>query len=169
MKKTLLVIAFAFFSVFTAQAQWYIGGSANANFNKEIKTFTIAPDVGYCFADTPFFVACAFEYEGAFMNEEGYTHALTISPYIRYNICDISERFSLFTDFVFDFDALDFYSFDIGLYPGVSFDLTEHWSAEFNLGFLGYEWEKGADNKSSQYMVLSIETVAPSFGFYYSF
>lgn len=169
MKKFFLVIVFVFFGVLTTQAQWYIGGSANASLNKDFKSFTIAPDFGYYMSNAPFAIGCAVEYEGALQKGEDYYHALTLSPYFRYDICDIGERFSLFTDLIFDFDVLEFSFFDIGLCPGISFDLTEHWSAEFNLGFLGYEWEKVSDDKPSQNIVLNFETVAPSFGIFYSF
>ena len=169
MKKTILTIAFAFIGIFSLQAQWYIGGSASANVNKGTQAFSIAPDVGYCFANTPFSLACAIEYEGIFQAGEAYEHALTVSPYFRTNICDIGERFSLFVDLFSDIDMLEFQSFDIGLSPGISFDLTEHWSAEFSVGILGYEWERVPDDKPNQSISFGFETAAPSFGLYYSF
>ena len=61
MKKALIILAFALFSVFTAQAQIWIGGAVNASFSKETKTLSIAPDVGYCIPSTPFSIACAVE------------------------------------------------------------------------------------------------------------
>ena len=169
MKKLFLVTALVFVGVLTARAQMWIGGSVNASIQKESQTFTVAPDVGYYFSDLPFAIACAVEYGGTFQKGEGYTHSLTVSPYFRYDICEIGERFSLFTDLLSDFDALEFSFFDIGLYPGVSFDLTEHWSAEFYLGFFGYEWELVPGDESEQRFVLDFKTAAPSFGIYYSF
>ena len=169
MKKLLLIIAFAFFGIFTAHAQWYIGGSVSAAINKESQTFSIAPDVGYSFPNAPFSVACALEYGGEFSKVEGYTHSLTVSPYCRYNICDIGERYSFFMDLFTDIDALELSYFDIGLCPGVSFDLTDHWSAEFSVGILGYEWEQVPYDKPVQSFVFGFETAAPSFGIYYSF
>ena len=169
MKKLLFSIIFAFIGIFTAQAQWYIGGSVNAAMTKESQAFSIAPDVGYSFTNAPFSIACALEYGGEFSKDDGYTHSLTVSPYFRYDICDIGERFSLFTDLIFDIDALELSFFDVMLCPGVSFDLTEHWSAEFSIGVLGYEWEKVPDDKPIHSVVLGFETVAPSFGINYSF
>ena len=161
MKKIFLVIAFAFLGVFTAQAQWYIGGGLNANLGKENKTFTLAPDAGYCFENAPLSLGCALEYEGTLTSGDAYSHSLTVSPYLRYTLCDIGERFSFFTDLVADVDVLQPGWFDVGLSPGGTFDITEHWSAEFSAGFLGYDEE--------QKFVLRFETVAPSFKFYYSF
>ena len=91
-----------------------------------------------------------------------------IRPF-RYDICDLNERFSLFADLYSDFDVLDFGFFDIGLSPGISFDLTEHWSAEFSVGLLEYNWERVPDEKPSQTFQFFFETVAPSFGIYYNF
>ena len=169
MKKALIILAFALFSVFTAQAQIWIGGAVNASFSKETKTFSIAPDVGYCIPSTPFSIACAVEYGGTFQQDEAYSQSLTLSPYFRYDICDLNERFSLFADLYSDFEVLEFGSFDIGLSPGISFDLTEHWSAEFSFGLLEYDWERIPDEKPSQTFQFFFETVAPSFGIYYNF
>ena len=169
MKKILLVFAFAFIGIFTAQAQWYIGGGLKANFGKDVKTFTLAPDAGYCFENAPLSLGCAVEYEGTRKIGEAFSHSLTVSPYLRYTICEIGERFSFFIDLTADIDALQLGSFDIGLSPGVSFDLTECWSAEFSAGFLGYEWEKVSDDKPLQKFVLNFETGAPSFSIYYNF
>lgn len=169
MKKTLLTIAFIVATFVTAHAQVWLGGNVSAQLNKDTKTFTIAPDVGYCFPNSPFSVACAFEYEGSFINEEGYSHALTVSPYVRYNICDISERFTLFVDLSSDIDVLEFGLLNVGLGPGVSFDVTDHWSAEFSMGFLGYKREQAEDNNIKHSFNLELELAAPSFGIYYNF
>ena len=169
MKKLLFILTFTFITAITAQAQMWLGGSANINANKEIQTFTIAPDVGYCFPNTPFSIACAIEYGGTFQSGEAYSHSLTVSPYFRYDICGLGERFSLFVDLISDIDALELGFFDIGLSPGVSFNLTEHWSAEFSYGFLGYEWERVSDDTIDQQFVLNFATAAASFGIYYNF
>ena len=169
MKKTLLTLIFVVAAITITQAQVWIGGSVNAQLNKDFKSFTIAPDVGYCFANSPFSIACAVEYGGTFQKGEAYTHSLIVSPYCRYNICDISERFSLFSDLVFDCDVLELSFFDIMLCPGISFDLTEHWSAEFSVGLLGYEWERVSSDIIEHRFVLDFATVAPSFGIYYNF
>jgi hypothetical protein len=169
MKRLLFTIVFIFIGIFTVHAQWYIGGSVNAAINKESQAFSIAPDVGYSFTNAPLSIACALEYGGEFSKDNGYTHSLTVSPYFRYEICDIGERFSLFLDLCSDIDALELSYFDIGLSPGISFDLTEHWSAEFSLGLLEYKWEKVPDDKPTHNIEFGFKTAAPSFGIYYSF
>ena len=169
MKKALIILAFTLLGVFTAQAQIWLGGSVNASLNKDVKTFSIAPDLGYSIPNTPFSIACTVEYSGTLQQGEAYTHALTVSPGFRYDICDINERFSIFVDLFSDIDALEFSFFNIGLSPGISFDLTEHWSAEFSFGFLGYEWEQALDDKANGRFVLDFATAVPSFGIYYNF
>jgi len=169
MKNILLAAVFTFIGIFTAQAQWYIGGGVKASFQKESQSFTLAPNGGFSFENVPLSLGCAIEYGGTRKIGEAFSHSLTVSPYLRYTICEIGERFSFFIDLTADIDALQLGSFDIGLSPGVSFDLTECWSAEFSAGFLGYEWEKVSDDKPLQKFVLNFETVAPSFSIYYNF
>lgn len=169
MKKRLLTLIIALFGVLSVQAQIWIGGSANATLGKELKTFSIAPDVGYCIPNTPFSIACAVEYAGTLQNGEDYCHSVTISPYFRYDICEIGERFSLFVDLVSDFDALEFSTFDIGLSPGVSFNITDHWSAEFSYGFVGYNWERLSEQEIGHGLELNFKASAAEFGIYYSF
>lgn len=169
MKKILLTFAFVIAAFVSARAQFYIGGNLNAKLNKETKTFTIAPDVGYSFPNAPFSVACAVEYGGTIPKDEAYQHSLTLSPYVRYNICDMGERFTLVVDLSSDIDVLDFGLLEVGLNPGVSFDVSDHWSAEFSMGFLGYKREEAEDRSTKHSFELKLELAAPSFSFYYSF
>ena len=169
MKKLLLLLAIVITASFSAKAQVWIGGSVSGFFNKEAQTFSVAPDVGYAFPNTPFSVACAIEYQGSYLNGEGYSHELTVSPYFRYNICDIGERFTMFVDLVSDIEVLDFSFFDIGLSPGISFDLTEHWSAEFSYGFVGYQRELGEDDTVEHSFTLDLKAATAEFGIYYNF
>lgn len=169
MKKGVIILAFALFGVFTAQAQIWIGCAVNASFNKEIKTFSIAPDVGYCIPSTPFSIACAVEYGGAFQPDKTHTHSLSVSPYFRYDICEIGELFSLFVDLISNIDVLEFGLLDVGLCPGVSFDITDHWSTEFSIGFLGFNREQAEDKSTKHSFELELKLAAPSFGIYYNF
>ena len=89
MKRLLFTTVFAFIGIFTLQAQWFLGGSASAAINKEAKSFSVAPDVGYSISNTPISIACAIEYGGNFSKDEGYTQTLTVSPYLRYDICQM--------------------------------------------------------------------------------
>ena len=169
MRKFLLTLAFVFAAIVSLNAQVWIGGSVNATLNKETKTFNIAPDVGYCFSNVPLSIACAIEYEGSFEIGQAYAHSLTVSPYLRYDICNIEERFFLFVDLTADIDALEFSTFDIGLSPGVSFNISDHWSAEFSYGFVGYNWERLSEQEISHGLELNFKASAAEFGIYYNF
>ena len=170
MKKLVLTFVTVLASVFSLQAQIWLGGSVKARMgNKEAKTFTIAPDVGYSFSNTPFSIACSLEYGGTISKDEPYSHSLTVSPYFRYDICDIDEHFTLFVDLSTDIDVLEFSSFDVGLSPGVTFDVSEHWSAEFSIGLLEYDWERVPGEKPKQSFKIDFKALAPSFGLCYNF
>jgi opacity protein-like surface antigen len=168
MKKGLLTVIFII-AACTTHAQVCIGGSVNAQLSKDSKTFSIAPDVGYSFPNTPFSVACTIEYEGSFLNGKGYSHTLTLSPYFRYSICDIEGRFSPFIDLTTNIDALKASFFNIGLTPGVSFNLTKHWSAEFSYGFLGYRWKRLPEQENEHRFELDFKAATAEFGIYYNF
>lgn len=169
MKKAFFAIVFAFIGIITAQAQWYIGGSINGNLGKETKTLNMVPDVGYYFSDNSFALGCEFEYNLSFLEGEGTSHSLDISPYGTLDICDISERFSLFLDIITSFDALSFNYFEIGLSPGVAFSLTEHWEAVFNFGYIGYLWEHVPDGKANHNFVMDYKPSAGMFRMHYYF
>lgn len=169
MKKAVFILIIVLAGVFSAQAQVWVGGSVSARLSKDSQSFSIAPDVGYDFSNVPFSIGCSVEYGGTFQSNEAYSQYLILGPFFRYSVCDLNERFSLFVDLYSDFDVLEFGIFDVGLSPGISFDLSEHWSAEFSFGLLEYDWEQIPDEKPSQTFGFSFEAVAPSFGLYYSF
>lgn len=121
MKNIFLAAVFTFIGIFTAQAQWYIGGGVKASFQKESQSFTLAPDGGYSFENVPLSLGCAIEYGGTRKIGEAFSHSLTVSPYLRYTICEIGERFSFFTDLTADIDALQRYAF-CRLYANPIFD-----------------------------------------------
>lgn len=167
MKKVLLSFIIVLAGLLDAQAQIWVGGSVDMRLDKEAKSFSISPDVGYSFPNTPLAIACALEYGGTYQTGNACTHSLIISPYLHYDICDIGEYFSLYVDLVSDIDVLEFSSFDVGLNPGIAFDLTEHWSAEFGIGFLGFQSTKG--DTIEQSFVADFAPVASSFSVYYEF
>lgn len=180
MKKLFLVLALAFVGIFTANAQVWIGGSANANINNAGTAFGIAPEVGYSFTGTPWTVAAAVSYN--YMDIKGVSpefgqynpHFFVISPYVRYSICNI-EKFALFMDLQGDFalqsdQGPDKGGYRVGLWPGIAWMATKHWTAAFRFAFLGYNHcayfhETGYGDG----FVMKFATSAPSFGLYYNF
>ena len=164
MKKSLLVIL-ALFAVMTVKAQWYVGGGFSAEFFENYNALNICPDFGYTFENVPFTIGISPEFDfqqDKFHGDSFQVETISLSPYLRYYFYEI-DRFSLFTDLIGSVRVFGDNGWDIGLSSGVSFDLTEHWSAEFCYGWIGYEQyeEKGF----SVLMDASTAKVA----FYYNF
>ena len=104
---------FCFAGIFTANAQVWIGGSTSVFAGKNHAKFTIAPEVGYSFPNTKWTIAVGANYAMDYTKytdifntvHKDYTHALILSPYVRYSICNI-EKFAMFLDLTGDFDVL---------------------------------------------------------------
>ena len=140
MKKTLLVILVLFAAV-TAKAQWYVGCSLNGEFLDSYNNLNINPDFGYTFENAPIALGLATSFgfrQEKLLDERFHLDAIYVTPYLRYYFYEI-DRFSFFTDLIGDIGAFGDHGWDVGLTAGVTFDLTEHWSAEFNYGWIGYE------------------------------
>lgn len=164
MKKTLLLLAVLFVAM-TAKAQWYVGGSINANLFESYNSLVFSPDFGYTFEEAPIGVglttSLAF-YQNRLDGDRFSLDNIAVSPYLRYYCYDI-ERFGFFVDLAGDFYVYGDSGFDVGFMPGVSFNLTEHWSAEFSYGWIGYEQydEKGFS--------IQMDASTSKLSFYYNF
>ncbi len=164
----------------TTQAQVWLGGSVNFNSSTESTTyqvegvdmdvdnttsFILAPEVGYSFGDCSVALALGYGQEKAKLSGEylGVNYdgviknsALLVSPYFRYNVCNV-EKFTFFLDACADFALVKSgfgsvsvgttteeiegdsnWSHQFGVKPGVAFHPTEKWAAVFHCGFLGY-------------------------------
>ena len=164
MKKTILVIL-VLFAAMTAKAQWYVGGGINGELFESHKTMSLNPDFGYTLKNAPFGFGLASLFYFQQAEPDGNPlrlDVICISPYFRYYFYEI-ERFYFFTDMVCDVNVFGEFGWDVGLLAGVSFNITEHWSAEFNYGWIGYEQfeEKGIS------FLMDASTVR--FAFYYNF
>lgn len=174
MKKTVLILVIALVSIFTANAQVWIGGSTNVSINKDVQNIAITPEIGYSFKDSPWTIAMGvktiYENDGNNSNiSEDWD--LFFSPYIRYSICSI-EKFVLFMDLTgdFGFSNTNFHAdkrgYRIGLQPGIAWMATKHWTAAFRFAFIGYNHCLYYGNEGFN---LSFATSAPGFGLYYNF
>ncbi|MGP1446430.1 MAG: outer membrane beta-barrel protein [Candidatus Limimorpha sp.] len=116
---------------------------------------------------------------------------LIISPFMRRNALTI-DRLSFFMDFGFDYAVLDnkingsvmpahshgviqtfidsknSSGFQVGLSPGVAFNITDKWSALFKCGFLGYS-DGGYTGFNEEGFHFNLSTRQSSFGMYYRF
>lgn len=178
MKKLFLTLALALAGIFTANAQVWIGGSTNGTFNKEISKFEIAPEIGYSFESVPLTIAVGAHYGYLKEKTTGLdlsVNYITLSPYLRYSICNI-EKFGFFLDLTGDFGLKDCEGYRVGLQPGIAWMPTQHWTAAFRCGFIGYNQLEGFEllnGGSSVYgdkgFNFGFAAAAPTFGLYYNF
>ena len=165
MKKLFLTLVLAFTGIFAANAQLWIGGSAGAAFVKNYSTFTIAPEIGYSFNNTPLSVAVEVDYAFAKYKDAKAEHELILKPYLRCNLAKI-EKFSVFMDLTGDFGVVNNKGYAISLRPGVAWMATKHWTAAFRFAFMQYD--HGFYHLDNGFY-LDCAAMAPQFGLYYNF
>ena len=162
MKKVLLTLVIALTGIFTANAQVWLGGSVSGAFTKDASAIEVAPELGYSLTNVPLTFACAADYAYVKAGESAW--AMTLTPYVRYTVAKV-EKFSVALDALCEFGVKNVDGFKTGIRPIVAWMATEHWTAAFSVGFLGYDkmnYNQGA-------FVLDFETAAPRFGLYYNF
>ena len=165
MKKLFLTLALAFVGIMSANAQLWMGGAVSANFTKNVTAFTLAPEVGYSFAETPFTIAAEVDYTFEKYKELDAAHELVLKPYFRCSLAEI-EKFGLFLDLTGDFGVVNKKGYAISLRPGVAWMATEHWTAAFRFAFL--QFDHGMYHAENG-VYLDGATLAPQFGLYYNF
>lgn len=162
MKKLVLVIAFVFAGFMTANAQLWLGGSANVSV-KDGYAFSISPEVGYSFEDSPLSIAAQLNFlMGG--DSDGSYWGLVASPYVRCNLATI-EKFNFFLDATGDF-YIPNGGWRAGVQPGVAWNATEHWTAAARIGFLGYNKCPFLGNEGFQ---LTFASKLPAIYLYYNF
>ena len=164
MKKLFLTLALAF-GMFAANAQVWLGGSANAQFKDGFR-LSVAPEIGYSFNDSPISIATSLNF---ILGGSNGTTAweLIASPYVRCNLASI-EKFNFFLDLTGDFCVPDFKEFGwrVGLQPGIAWMATEHWTAAARIGFIGYNKCAFFDGEG---FVVDFAAAIPTIGLYYNF
>lgn len=142
MKKLFLTLALAFIGFLTANAQIWIGGSAN--FNGSNKNIKLLPEIGYSIPNTRVTFAAAADCRYNFSSED---YGVMLSPYFRCRITSI-EKFALFMDLTGDFGLGGFDGYRVGLQPGIAWMATKHWTAAFRFAFIGYNTVEGYNDKN---------------------
>ena len=164
MKKLFLVLALAFAGIFTANAQVWVGGGLGAQIEKTHTSLTLAPEVGYAF-NNHWQLALGAGYTFNKTDGAPTTNQLSLEPYVRYVATTIGDKFSLFFDLTGDFGMIDASGWATTLRPGIAWMATEHWTAAFRFGFLGYDHGfYGADG-----FYLNCDLAAPQIRLYYNF
>ena len=171
MKKLFLTLALAFAGIFAANAQVWVGGGLGASIQKNEMSFAIAPEVGYAINDQ-WQVALGAGY-GFYQTKldvlgepiTNTTNTLALQPYVRYVAASI-EKFSLFFDLCGDFGLLDdARDYAVTIQPGIAWMATQHWTAAFRFGKVGYDHNfYGTDG-----FLLGADLAAPQIRLYYNF
>ncbi len=169
MKKLFLIAIFALAGIFTANAQVWLGGSANGFANKSDMRITVVPEIGYNFSGTPWAVATGAEFSYDKYKTQDAHFQFALNPYVRYTITHV-EKFAFFADLAGDFTISGYnnvFDYRIALQPGVAFNPTEQWTATFRLGMISYN-DKGIFGPYEGFY-FGFAAAVPSFGLYYNF
>lgn len=172
MKRLFLVLVLAFAGIFTANAQVWVGGGLGANIQKNYTNLSIAPEVGYAI-NNQWQVALGAGYQFTQTKVDvlgetltANTNKLALQPYVRYVATTIGEKFSLFVDLCGDFGLLDdTRDYAVTLQPGIAWMATDHWTAAFRFGKVGYDHNfYGTDG-----FLMNCDLAAPQIRLYYNF
>lgn len=178
-KKTILAaLALAAGMAFTTEASaqkkqelngWWLGGRVSYWHDKvnsvKSNSFAIAPEVGYDFDDRWSLAGViGYNYDKA---GSASTNVFVIEPYARYKFVR-QDRFSLFVDGGFGFAVGDADGFKIGLTPGMSYRVSDHFSLLASTGFLGYKKDY-YNNGGGKGFGFDLSSQNLKFGFIYAF
>lgn len=141
MRKFLLTAMIVFVSFFSAKAQFWLGGSLDFLTNDAYSSFTVAPEIGYGFSNSPWSVAVSLDYSTVHVYKYGgdkISRAFALAPFARYNLKQI-KNITFFVDTAFE---MMFYGGSnakrFGFHPGALFKPTDHWAIGLHVGFVGY-------------------------------
>ena len=171
MKKLFLVLAFAFAGIFAANAQVWVGGGLGASIQKNHTSLSLAPEVGYAINNQwQIALGAGYGFNQTKVDVLGETvtnntNTLALQPYVRYVATTIG-KFSLFFDLCGDFGLLDdARDYAVTLQPGIAWMATDHWTAAFRFGKVGYDHNfYGTDG-----FLLNCDLAAPQIRLYYNF
>lgn len=141
MKKLFLTFAFAVCAL-AMNAQLYVGGEVGAwrDHKANYTTFYVQPEVGYNL-NSQWAVGLELGYRYNY-NNGAKTNVFGLAPYARYTYAKLGPV-NLFLDGGLSYYAADRAgdpkSFEIGLKPGASINLTDKLSFVTHVGFLGYK------------------------------
>ena len=171
MKKLFLVLALAFAGIFTANAQVWVGGGLGASIQKNHTSLSLAPEVGYAINNQwQVALGTGYGFNQTKVDVLGETvtnntNTLALQPYVRYVATTIG-KFSLFFDLCGDFGLLDdAREYAVTLQPGIAWMATDHWTAAFRFGKVGYDHNfYGTDG-----FLMNCDLAAPQIRLYYNF
>ena len=171
MKKVILTLVLAFAGILAANAQVWVGGGLGASIQKNHTSLSIAPEVGYAINNHwQVALGAGYTFDQTKVDVLGETittntNMLALQPYVRYVAASI-EKFSLFFDLCGDFGLLDdARDYAVTIQPGIAWMATEHWTAAFRFGKVGYDHNfYGTDG-----FLMNCDLAAPQIRLYYNF
>ena len=170
MKKMILAALVAVASL-SANAQVWVGGGLGASIQKNHTSLSIAPEIGYAINDQwQVALGAGYGFNQTKVDVLGETittntNTLALQPYVRYVATTIG-KFSLFFDLCGDFGLLDdARDYAVTLQPGIAWMATDHWTAAFRFGKVGYDHNfYGTDG-----FLMNCDLAAPQIRLYYNF
>lgn len=171
MKKLFLTLALAFAGILAANAQVWVGGGLGASIQKNHTSLAIAPEVGYAINDQwQVALGAGYGFNQTKVDVLGETittntNTLALQPYVRY-VATTVGKFSLFFDLCGDFGLLDdAREYAVTVQPGIAWMATDHWTAAFRFGKVGYDHNfYGTDG-----FLMNCDLAAPQIRLYYNF
>ena len=174
--KKIAVLCLILMSALAVKAQVYVGGAVGFWHNDDLDatSFEISPEVGYNINEN-WAIGATLGFAHEKVSKEGIkvkANAFAFAPYARFTFFE-SKVVRLFIDggmcvSTYKMKGFDSESgFEIGLKPGISLKLSEHFNFVTKYGFLGYRDEylgKGSDGYG---FALSSEDL--TIGFHYEF
>lgn len=177
MKKIILFIFIAIATLSVKAQGVYTGGSLGVwhNDDADRTSITIAPEVGYNFNEK-WSLGVALDYTHETLkitdSKKATINKFAIAPYVRYSYFE-KGIVRLFLDGGFGIATVKYgdsksneNGFNVGITPGLSIKLAEHFNFITKVGFLGYQ-EDYFEEGSAFGFKLSSENL--TFGFHYEF
>ena len=167
MKKIILTLIASLLLGIPAMAQWCVGGSINygASYKEHTHSINIKPDVSYTFGNVCVGASLTIElfYDQSNPNP---TQSYGISPYVQYYVFSVGPVSLYFEGGVgilnTQYSEGPAWRFTPYINPGLSVELTEHWSVMGYLGRLEYD-------TYNQYLAFGLEASNFGVGVYYTF
>ena len=148
MKKIVISIIALATAAFSANAQWYAGGSLSFGFesSKGISTasFSIAPEGGYKLSDkcSIGLILGISTASATSSDEKSGVFTWDLSPYFRCNFVKFGPV-ALFGETVATFGTFcSEFAWGIGIQPGLTVDINDKWAFVSRIGRLGYVGSK---------------------------
>lgn len=168
MKRFVLVLAAVVALTLTAGAQEagriWTGGSLGIKTSKisgggKLTNFSIIPELGYNLSDCwGIGLKLGYRHDESYVSQAKVkSDGFTVNPFVRYSFLN-GKTGGLFVDTGAGYSygkekgtGIKKHEWEAGLHPGVRFNVSENVALTGRFGFLGYQYEKYGDRKTSTF------------------